>query len=263
VGRCIGVAIYHQRFLDAFFVSSFYKALLGRKFTLADMESVDSDVHRSLTWMLENDITDILDLNMTVDDERFGERITYELMPGGADIEVTEENKKEYVDLLCEWRCSRRIADQIKAITTGFYEVIPRDLISVFDERELELLIGGIADVDVDDWQRNTLYRGFSAEDAVIKWFWEFIRSLEPEKKSRLLQFVTGTSRVPVNGFRELHGSDGPRKFTIERMAGATEALPIAHTCFNRIDLPEYSSKEALSSKILMAMEETEGFAVE
>ena len=263
IGRCIGVAIYHQRFLDAFFVTSFYKALLRRKFMLADMESVDADVHRSLKWMLDNDITDILDLEMTVDDERFGELVTVELVPGGAAIPVTEENKKQYVDLICEWRCAKRIEDQLRALTTGFYEIIPEELISVFDERELELLIGGIADIDVDDWKKNTLYRGFTGEDQVILWFWEFVAALEPEKKSRLLQFVTGTSRVPVNGFRELHGSDGPRKFTIERMTGTTQALPIAHTCFNRIDLADYNSKESLSSKLLMAMEETEGFAVE
>lgn len=263
IGRIIAVAIYHQRFLDAFFVSSFYKALLKKKPSLVDMESIDADVHRSLVWMLENDITGILDLTMTVDDNRFGEIVTVELCPNGANIEVTEENKHEYIDLVCQWRCATRIKDQINALTTGFNEVIPHELITVFDERELELLIGGIAEIDVDDWQKNTNYKGFSANDQAILWFWEWVRSLEPEKKSRLLQFVTGTSRVPVNGFRELHGSDGPRRFTIEKLSGSLETLPIAHTCFNRIDMPPYKSKEILASKLLMAMEETEGFAVE
>jgi E3 ubiquitin-protein ligase NEDD4 len=99
----------------------------------------------------------------------------------------------------------------------------------VFDERELELLIGGIAEIDVDDWKKHTDYRGYTEQDDVIQWFWKCIRSWDSEKKSRLLQFTTGTSRIPVNGFKDLQGSDGPRRFTIEK-AGEITQLPKAHT---------------------------------
>jgi hypothetical protein len=88
----------------------------------------------------------------------------------------------------------------------------------------------------VDDWAKFTDYRGYSTDDQVIKWFWQCIRSWPPERKSRLLQFVTGTSRIPVNGFKDLQGSDGPRRFTIEK-SGDPSQLPKSHTCFNRVSL--------------------------
>jgi E3 ubiquitin-protein ligase NEDD4 len=164
-----------------------------------------------------------------VDDDRFGELVTVDLKEGGRDIEVTEENKAEYVDLVTEWRISKRVEEQFKAFKEGFNHLIPQDLINVFDERELELLIGGIAEIDVDDWKKHTDYRGYTEQDDVIQWFWQCIRTWDSEKKSRLLQFTTGTSRIPVNGFKDLQGSDGPRRFTIEK-AGEVTQLPKAHT---------------------------------
>ena len=82
-------------------------------------------------------------------EERFGERVTIDLKPGGADIAVTEENKKEYVDFVVEYRISKRVKDQFDAFMSGFRELIPRPLINVFDERELEFLIGGMSEIDV------------------------------------------------------------------------------------------------------------------
>jgi E3 ubiquitin-protein ligase NEDD4 len=155
---------------------------------------------------------------------------------------------------MVEYRTTKRIQEQYTAFMEGFNELIPQELINVFDERELELLIGGISEstfpslyhaspqtthlplpaVDVDDWVKFTDYRGYSTDDQVIKWFWQCIRSWPAERKSRLLQFVTGTSRIPVNGFKDLQGSDGPRRFTIEK-SGDPSQLPKSHTCFNRV----------------------------
>ncbi|CAO3616607.1 unnamed protein product [Cunninghamella blakesleeana] len=262
IGRVVGLAIFHRRFLDAFFIVSFYKMILNKRVTVADMESVDSEFHRSLMWILDNDITDVLELTFSTDDDRFGELVTVDLKPGGRDIEVTEENKKEYVNLITEWRISKRVDEQFQAFKEGFNQLIPQDLINVFDERELELLIGGIAEIDVDDWKKHTDYRGYTEQDDVIQWFWTCVKSWDSEKKSRLLQFTTGTSRIPVNGFKDLQGSDGPRRFTIEK-SGEVAQLPKAHTCFNRIDMPPYKSYESLVAKLTLAVEETLGFGQE
>ncbi|KNE58437.1 hypothetical protein AMAG_04007 [Allomyces macrogynus ATCC 38327] len=263
IGRIVGLAIFHRRFLDAFFVVSFYKTILKKKITLADMESVDADFHRSLEWMLNNDITDILDLTMSTEDNRFGEVVTIDLVPGGRDIPVTEENKREYVEKITEWRIVKRVEEQSNAFRQGLFDFVPEDLITVFDERELELLIGGLAEIDVDDWVKHTDYRGYTESDEVVLWFWKCIRSWENEKRARFLQFATGTSRIPVNGFKDLQGSDGPRRFTIEKAAGDDQALPKAHTCFNRIDLPPYKSYDVLVQKLSLAVEETMGFGQE
>jgi E3 ubiquitin-protein ligase NEDD4 len=92
-------------------------------------------------------------------------------------------------------------------------------------------LIGGIAEIDMDDWKANTEYRGYKASDEQILMFWQTVEGWEAEKISRLIQFVTGTSRIPVNGFKDLQGSDGPRKFTIEK-TGEINSLPKAHTWY-------------------------------
>ncbi|KAF2833753.1 HECT-domain-containing protein [Ophiobolus disseminans] len=262
IGRVVGLAIFHRRFLDAFFIGAFYKMILRKKVSLQDMEGVDADFHRNLEWMLNNDITDALELTFATDDERFGETVSIELKPGGEEMEVTNENKHEYVELITEWRIQKRVEEQFQAFITGFHELIPADLVNVFDERELELLIGGIADIDVEDWKKHTDYRGYTENDEVIQNFWKCIRSWDAEQKSRLLQFATGTSRIPVNGFKDLQGSDGPRRFTIEK-AGEPNQLPKSHTCFNRLDLPGYKTFEILNQKLTIAVEETVGFGQE
>jgi E3 ubiquitin-protein ligase NEDD4 len=133
--------------------------------------------------------------------------------------------------LVTEWKIVKRVEEQFNAFMSGFNELIPADLVNVFDERELELLIGGIADIDVDDWKKHTDYRGYQEQDEVIQNFWKIVRTWDAEQKSRLLQFTTGTSRIPVNGFKDLQGSDGPRRFTIEK-SGDPAALPKSHTWY-------------------------------
>lgn len=262
IGRVVGLAIFHRRFLDSFFIGAFYKMMLRKKVTVQDMEGVDEEYHRNLTWTLENDIEGVVDLTFSVDDDQFGETKTIDLIPDGSNIPVTNENKKQYVELVTEWKIQKRVEEQFNAFITGFNELIPADLVNVFDERELELLIGGIADIDVDDWKKHTDYRGYQEGDEVIQNFWKIIRTWDAEQKSRLLQFATGTSRIPVNGFKDLQGSDGPRRFTIEK-AGEINALPKSHTCFNRLDLPPYKSHDTLQQKLSTAVEETLGFGQE
>jgi E3 ubiquitin-protein ligase NEDD4 len=97
----------------------------------------------------ENDITDILEETFAVTEERFGEIVNIELKPGGEDIPVTEENKKEYVDAVVEYRISKRVKSQFDSFMEGLLELIPRDLLHVFDERELELLIVGMSEIDM------------------------------------------------------------------------------------------------------------------
>lgn len=262
IGRVVGMAIFHRRFLDAFFVPCFYKMILDKKVTIADLEGVDEGLHRGLSWMLANDITGVLDETFSVTEDRFGELLTIDLKPGGSDIPVTEENKHEYVDLAVHYRIIGRVKEQFDAFIEGFFEVVPKALVTVFDERELELLIGGMTDIDMDDWSKFTDYRGYDKEDQVISWFWQILRSWPPEQKARLLQFTTGTSRIPVNGFKDLQGSDGPRRFTIEKY-GDSSKLPRSHTCFNRLDLPPYEDIKTLEDRLRLAIEETEGFGQE
>ncbi|KAG2466270.1 NED4L ligase, partial [Polypterus senegalus] len=227
IGRVAGMAVFHGKLLDGFFIRPFYKMMLGKQITLKDMESVTYQV---------------------------------DLKPSGSEMVVTNDNKKEYIDLVIQWRFVNRVQKQMNAFLEGFTELIPIDLIKIFDENELELLMCGLGDVDVNDWRQHTVYKnGYCPNHPVIQWFWKAVLLMDAEKRIRLLQFVTGTSRVPMNGFAELYGSNGPQLFTIEQW-GTPDKLPRAHTCFNRLDLPTYESFEDLREKLLMAVENAQGF---
>ncbi|XP_006831682.1 PREDICTED: E3 ubiquitin-protein ligase NEDD4 isoform X1 [Chrysochloris asiatica] len=259
IGRVAGMAVYHGKLLDGFFIRPFYKMMLQKPITLHDMESVDSEYYNSLRWILENDPTE-LDLRFIIDEELFGQTHQHELKSGGSEIVVNNKNKREYIYLVIQWRFVNRIQKQMAAFKEGFFELIPQDLIKIFDENELELLMCGLGDVDVNDWQEHTKYKnGYNVNHQVIQWFWKAVLMMDSEKRIRLLQFVTGTSRVPMNGFAELYGSNGPQSFTVEQW-GTPEKLPRAHTCFNRLDLPPYESFEELWDKLQMAIENTQGF---
>ncbi|KAI3760741.1 hypothetical protein L1987_51140 [Smallanthus sonchifolius] len=268
VGRVVGKALFDGQLLDVHFTRSFYKHILGAKVTYHDIEAIDPGYFKNLKWMLENDISDILDLTFSIDadEEKMilcerSEVTDYELIPGGRNIRVTEENKHKYVDLIAEHRLTTAIRPQINAFLEGFNELISRDLISIFHDKELELLISGLPDIDLDDLKANTEYSGYSAASPIIQWFWEVAQAFSKEDKARLLQFVTGTSKVPLEGFSALQGISGSQKFQIHKAYGRPDHLPSAHTCFNQLDLPEYPSKEHLEERLLLAIHEAnEGF---
>ncbi|CAH2066595.1 unnamed protein product, partial [Iphiclides podalirius] len=212
---------------------------------------------------IDNDIDECgLEMWFSVDFEVLGQVIHHELKPSGDKERVTEANKEQYIQLVTQWRMTRGIEEQTSAFLDGFNEVVPLEWLKYFDERELELMLCGMQEVDVDDWQRNAIYRHYTRTSKQVVWFWQFVRQMDNEKRARLLQFVTGTCRVPVGGFAELMGSNGPQRFCIEKV-GKDTWLPRSHTCFNRLDLPPYKSYEQLCEKLNYAIEETEGFGQE
>ncbi|XP_070071593.1 E3 ubiquitin-protein ligase Nedd-4 isoform X15 [Drosophila takahashii] len=260
IGRIAGMAVYHGKLLDAFFIRPFYKMMLQKPIDLKDMESVDTEYYNSLMWIKENDPR-ILELTFCLDEDVFGQKSQHELKPGGANIDVTNDNKDEYIKLVIEWRFVARVKEQMSSFLDGFGSIIPLNLIKIFDEHELELLMCGIQNIDVKDWRENTLYKGdYHMNHIIIQWFWRAVLSFSNEMRSRLLQFVTGTSRVPMNGFKELYGSNGPQMFTIEKW-GTPNNFPRAHTCFNRLDLPPYEGYLQLKDKLIKAIEGSQGFA--
>ncbi|XP_013137372.1 PREDICTED: E3 ubiquitin-protein ligase NEDD4-like isoform X2 [Papilio polytes] len=260
IGRVAGMAVYHGKLLDAFFIRPFYKMMLGKSITLQDMESVDLEYYNSLMWIKENDPSELY-LTFSVDEEQLGKTVQRDLKPGGANIPVDNDNKFEYIKLVIQWRFVSRVQEQMCAFLEGLDGLVPLPLLKIFDENELELLVCGIQHIDVRDWRTNTLYKGdYHANHLVVQWFWRVVLSFSNEMRSRLLQFVTGTSRVPMNGFKELYGSNGPQLFTIEKW-GTPENYPRAHTCFNRIDLPPYESYQQLREKLIKAIEGSQGFA--
>ncbi|PVV05437.1 hypothetical protein BB560_000042 [Smittium megazygosporum] len=262
VGRVIGKAICDQRLLDAYFTRSFYKHMLGKPVDYKDMEALDPGYANSLQWMLDNSIDGIVEETFSIEVDDFGKHRVIDLIPNGRNIPVSDSNKSEYVRLVSEQRLSVAIKNQIDAFLTGFHEVIPKDLLQIMSEQEVELLISGMPDIDVDDWKNNTEYHGgYSLSSPQIQWFWRAVRSFDQEERAKLLQFVTGTSKVPLDGFAKLQGSDGIQKFQIHLDASSKDRLPSAHTCFNQLDIPLYETYEKLRFQLLKAISEcTTGF---
>lgn len=259
IGRIVGLAIFNEKLLDVFFIHPLYKMILGRRITLKDVEVVDPDYHRSLQWILDND-PEPLALTFEVDEEEFGVVRNVELKENGASIDVTEENKREYVDLVIQHKFINRVSAQMNAFLEGLTAVIDKKWLQPFSARELEVLISGISEIDVNDWKQNTIYfDGYTSTSQAVVWFWRAVSSLNMQERARVLQFVTGTSRVPVHGFSELYGSNGLQPFSIARKGDRTR-LPQAHTCFNRLDLPPYRTYDELREKLLVAVENTEGY---
>lgn len=217
-GRVLGLALVHQYLLDAFFTRPFYKALLKYQVSLSDLESLDMEFHQSLQWLRDNDIGtgSSLGLTFSVTEELLGRVVERELKPGGKSIVVNERNKKEYLERMVKWRLERGVQEQTESLVRGFYEVVDPRLVSVFDARELELVIAGTAEIDIHDWRSNTEYRsGYHDSHQVIIWFWQVIEKFTNEQRLRLLQFVTGTSSIPYEGFSALRGSTGPRRYEL------------------------------------------------
>ena len=260
VGRIIGKAVFDSRLLDCHFTRSFYKHILSIPVEIKDMEAVDPELYKSLCWIEENIITGVFDdLTFTTESDEFGTVRSVELREGGGTILVTEENKREYVRLLTEFKLTTAIKLQIDAFLRGFHEIIPAHLISVFNEQEVELLISGMPEIDFDDWKGHCEYHGgYTIASPQIQWFWRAVRSFDQETRAKLIQFVTGTSKVPLEGFAKLQGSDGIQKFQIHRDPRTRQRLPTAHTCFNQLDLPEYETYEELRQNLFTAISEGE-----
>lgn len=255
-GQILGLALNHRQLVNIYFTRSFYKHILGIPVNYQDVASIDPEYAKNLQWILDNDISDLgLELTFSVETDVFGAMEEVPLKPGGGSILVTQNNKAEYVQLVTELRMTRAIQPQINAFLQGFHMFIPPSLIQLFDEYELELLLSGMPEIDVSDWIKNTEYTsGYEREDPVVQWFWEVVEDITQEERVLLLQFVTGSSRVPHGGFANIMGGSGLQNFTIAAVPYTPNLLPTSSTCINMLKLPEYPSKEILKDRLLVAL---------
>lgn len=249
IGRLIGKAMFDGQLLDVGFSLPVYKYLLGEKITFEDLKIVDEEYYNSLKWMLENDITDVIDevFAMQVPEQPDTQ---FNLIPNGANIQVTESNKAEYVQLRALWKLLNSAKPQLRALKKGFYEIMDAAMVKLFNPKELELVISGIPKIDITDWRLNTEYDGYSAASSQIRWFWRAVKSFDHSQRAMLLQFCTGSAKVPIDGFEHLPAG----KFNISRDRQSPDRLPTAHTCTNHLCLPEYPSYDVLRGAVMRAV---------
>lgn len=180
-------------------------------------------------------------------EDRSGKVVSVELKNGGLSEIVTATNRVHYLELLVKYFLGKNLP--LKFLLLGAQDVCPRELLAIFTPAMLQILVCGVTLIDVEEIINNTVC---FLENQMQNWFFNCLRSMSPSDMALFLTFVTGTSVLPVGGAAQLNPPLSVRKsFKTENF------LPITHTCFNSLELPEYTSYEQLNNKLLFAIRST------
>ncbi|XP_063243529.1 probable E3 ubiquitin-protein ligase HECTD2 [Bacillus rossius redtenbacheri] len=273
IGVLMGLAVYNSIILDLHFPSVCYRKLLSPPVVpsshsdsvgvvkspgMDDLAEIMPDVARGLGELLayEGNVEEDMCMSFQVSLEEYGDVKTYDLKEGGENTPVTNDNRDEYVDLYLDWILNAAIYDQFRAFYLGFHSVCASNALIMLRPEEVEMLVCGSPTLDLNELRKVTEYDGYKADDTTITDFWEVLQSLSEELKKKFLLFATGSDRVPVGGMGEM-------TFKITRITNRTDNLPEAHTCFNQLVLPTYTSQETLRQKLIIAISNAEGFGLE
>ncbi|KAH0927084.1 hypothetical protein HID58_019340 [Brassica napus] len=263
LGTLLAKAMFEGILVDIPFATFFLSKLKHKYNYLNDLPSLDPELYKHLIFLkrYKGNIAE-LELYFVILNNEYGERTEEELLPGGKDMRVTNENVITFIHLVSNHRLNFQIRQQSSHFLRGFQQLIPKECIDMFNEHELQVLISGSADsLDIDDLRQNTNYTGgYNAGHYVIDMFWEVLKSFSTENQKKFLKFVTGCSRGPLLGFKYLEPA-----FCIQRAAGsasneAVDRLPTSATCMNLLKLPPYQSKEQLETKLMYAISAEAGF---
>uniref|UniRef100_G3NHP7 HECT domain-containing protein n=1 Tax=Gasterosteus aculeatus aculeatus TaxID=481459 RepID=G3NHP7_GASAC len=257
IGVICGLAIYNLTIVELNFPVALYKKLLKRKPTLDDLKELMPDVGRSLQQLLdytEDDLEETFCLNFTITEENYGATEVLELVRNGEDISVNKSNRQDFVAAYVDYVFNTSVASLFECFYAGFHKVCGGKVLELFQPNELQAMVIGNTNYDWTELEKSTEYKGeYWKDHPTIRLFWEVFHSLPLEKKKQFLLFLTGSDRIPILGMKNL-------KLVIQPTSGGEHYLPVAHTCFNLLDLPKYKSLETLCEKLLQAIDHNQGF---
>ncbi|XP_036174706.1 E3 ubiquitin-protein ligase TRIP12 isoform X5 [Myotis myotis] len=182
-----------------------------------------------------------------------------ELKKGGKDIPVTIYNLEEYLRLVIFWALNEGVSRQFDSFRDGFESVFPLSHLQYFYPEELDQLLCGSK---ADTWDTKILMEccrpdhGYTHDSRAVKFLFEILSSFDNEQQRLFLQFVTGSPRLPVGGFRSLNPPLTIVRKTFESTENPDDFLPSVMTCVNYLKLPDYSSLEIMREKLLIAARE-------
>ncbi|TDH71920.1 uncharacterized protein CCR75_003431 [Bremia lactucae] len=256
-GRLIGRALLEGGVWGFHLALPLLKVILGVPVTFADMEFIDPESYRNLRWLMDNDGVDDLELDFSLNEQiNESEKVVVDLIPNGRNIAVTNLNKREYLDRRFRHLLFESVADQMYAFLKGLYEVIPREMLMIFDPEEFDYLLCGSPEIDVSDWKAHTVMSPNLVGADLTRWFWEIVHQMPNENRRRLLLFATGSACVPLSGFRGLTSYDGRLcPFNLKGVSYKTTQYISSHACFNRLDLPMYKSKKELKNMLYATLD--------
>ncbi|TMW57731.1 hypothetical protein Poli38472_014334 [Pythium oligandrum] len=251
-GRVIGRALLHGDLMAFHLATPLLKILLGLPLSFHDLEHFDPVTYKNLKYLLENDNVESLDLDFSIQEKRGDEIVTIDLIPNGRNVGVTDANKKEYLMRRAQHVHVESVSSQLYALCKGFYEVVPQELLLIFDPEEIDYVLCGSDEIDVGEWERTTRFNQYLYQHPVKKWFWQLVREMPLDYKKRLLHFTTGSTRVPIGGFSALSSSDGRlAPFTLQSIELVDSRSLRSFSCFNRLELPLYIKKSELKANLL------------
>ena len=244
-----------------------YKLILEEDIKFEDLKNIDTYLYSSLLSLkqMTPEELDSMEIYYTYQYENSeGKLIIDELIPDGENIKVS--NIDDYIEKRINY-IVKKSKNLVKYIQDGLFKYIPKYILKSVNAYELELLICGRPFIDVNEWKQNSIYKGkFSKSSSCVKWFWEEIFKLNQENLRRFLQFSTGSSRVPINGFQNLESNRGElAKYCLNSVPYNKNGNNYirAHTCFNRLDVPQFKKKEEVHDAIQFVLKNITGFGID
>ncbi|CAH1781422.1 unnamed protein product [Owenia fusiformis] len=286
MGKFVAKSLMDSRMIDIPLSQAFYKWLLGQESMLCsrDLQYVDPVLAKSFYQLeevvrqkkfIESDKShtevsrELAMQNLTVDGCSVDDlaldftlsvgSTNLELKKGGRDIAVTLDNLEEYLRLVVHWTLVEGVSKQFESFLEGFECIFPvKHLLSFYPE-ELEQLFCGSKE---EKWDIKMLMEscrpdhGFNHDSQAVKFLYEILTEMTPEEQRGFLQFVTGSPRLPVGGFKSLTPPLTIVRKPVEGNENADDFLPSVMTCVNYLKLPDYSSKDVMKEKLTLAWKE-------
>lgn len=286
IGAFVARSLYDKRVIDMPFSNAFLKAIRGDELSFRDLIFVDRDLYKQLDKLkilcakrmaiknntqlskqeqeqkieelLLDDKCRIVDLGL---DFTFPGQANIELVPNGAQIEVTIHNLHDYVTAVTNMALAEGIQRQVQAFKTGFSQLIPTKMLKLFTLQELDELVCGTD----EPWTEQLLLEhtkcdhGYTHHSKTVKLLFQVLVELNKDQKQNFLKFVTGCPKLPVGGMANLK----PKLTIVQKVTGDESPdsyLPSVMTCTHYLKLPPYSSASILKLQLLKAMEEGEAF---
>ncbi|XP_039469317.1 probable E3 ubiquitin-protein ligase HERC3 isoform X2 [Oreochromis aureus] len=259
IGIICGLAIYNATVVDLHFPLALYKKLLEVSPTLEDFKELSPTEARSLQQLLDyegSDVEETFLLNFAITRENYGMTEVKELIPGGESVAVDKNNRKEFVEAYLRYVFSDSVGEQYSAFSAGFLKVCGGEILSLFQPSELMAMVVGNNNYNWEEMEKNAVYKGeYTATHPTVRLFWEVFHEFPLEKKKQFLLFLTGSDRIPIHGMESL-------RIIIQSTTAEEHYLPVAHTCYNLLDMPRYQTKEILRRRLTQAVEQYEGFSL-
>ena len=254
IGKLIGKALLDNITINICFNKLIYKLILEEEITFEDLVFIDTPLYKSLKNLKDMNYSNYEDLGLFYSIEQKDNKNnihSFNLIHNGNEIPI--KNIDDYINKRIDFMISQ-IEIFCNEIRKSLYNLIPKTILEKLTSDELELIINGKPFIDIDEWKTYTQYREpYNKNSKVIIWFWEIMNTLNQNQLSNFLQFSTGSKRVPINGFAGLESNRGNiSRFTIVQIPYVSKNKNYikAHTCFNRIELPNFPNKNLLKEAV-------------